>query len=677
MATSSRISIRRTAAATLLTGLLGAVGCSPKPSQSDSTPLVPAAAQDLRGLAGPYTDPKELTGLYFGSQSHWIQPWRAFLETVPAQRFLNGVGAGFPTDGDLSPDLVAQMLAKNGFRTVRVEIGWGDINFDDESKLNSAGRLTEVFAALNRWKLRPLILLNLNQGVPTPLQLFDRGVTRSAPKGATQVQLDSTEGLVPGRSGLSDLTDYWAAEALITDVNGQTVTLSKPLPVALTAGRRVKMATLKYRPFSEPGSPDYAETLAGWTRYVGTVSDFVAKQLGTVGQADLGFDLEVYNELTFGAQFLSINNYYQPNLQAYDEDSIWDNLVGATAEYIDRNPARFAGVGLSNGFGNTIPWTASDHQPDRVNAISKHPYQGLDQFPNDENPGTELGQNGQPTQAVPSYTALFPEYFGTGIQTETLLRDSAPLNTPIYDRVHGRYGRGQDRPVGVWITEVNLPPREAGVTEPVAARALKAKTAARYFSFYLNKGVDRLYLYTAADGEADDDTGFDVLQDNFVRYARGGGAYPADDAPYTSPALQVVRRITDTLRTGLDPQLAQTRPLRVRSVQDDHGHVQFGAVGDQPPLYNREVFTVLPYQVNAKRFVIAYYVMTRDVRQTLAPENYSVELGGLRATGAKLSVYDPLTDQPVALEWTATDQDTLRLTLAATDAPRLLIVEEQ
>jgi hypothetical protein len=189
--------------------------------------------------------------------------------------------------------------------------------------------------------------------------------------------------------------------------------------------------------------------------------------------------------------------------------------------------------------------------------------------------------------------------------------------------------------------------------------------------------VDKLFLYSAADGEADGDTGFDVLQDNFVRYARMGGAYPADDAPYTSPALRVVRRITDTLKTDLDLQLERTRPLEVRSVQDDHGHVQFGAVGDQPPLYNREVLAVLPYQVNARRFVIAYYVMTRDLRQTLAPENYSVELGGLRAAGAKLSVYDPFTDTAVPLESEVTEQGSLRLTLTATDTPRLLIVQEQ
>ena len=634
-----------------------------------------ALPKGLHGLTGAYTDPKYLTNLDFGSHSHWIQPWRSFLETVPASQFLDGVGVGFPS-GDLDPELVARMLSGHGIRSVRVEIGWGELNFEDESRLNSAERLTAVLKALRHWKLRPVILLNLHQGVPGPLKIFGRTVVQDAPKGATQIRLSSTSDLVIGRSGLSDLTDYWAAEALITGIAGDTVTLSKPLPAALKAGVQVKMATLKYRPFSVPGSPDYLATLEGWKRYVGIVAGFSAQVLGTAGGPDLGFDLEVYNELTFGAHFLSINDYYQPPLATYDEEGIWDALVAATAEVAGQRPAQFAGVELSNGFANTIPWTASSRQPERVAAINKHPYHGVSHYPADESRGQGLGQNGQPTQAVPSYTALFPEYYGSALQTETLLRDSAPLTTDIYGTVHGRYGRGQENPVGVWITEVNIQPREVGVTDPTAALALKARSAARYYAFYLNKGVGKVQLYTAADGERGD-AGFSMLQDNFVQYAASQTSYPADDGPYTSPALTLTRRMTDVFKVGLDPGLKQTRPLQVRSVRDTHDHVQFPAAGDQPPLYNREVLAVLPYQVNAGRFVIAYYVMTRDIRQPLPAEEYTLDLGGLKAAGARVSAYDPLTGQAVPLKVHIAEQDRLVLTLPATDTPRLLTVQER
>ncbi len=630
----------------------------------------------LKGLAGAYTDSHYLTDLEFGLHSHWIQPWRSFFETVPAKQFLDGVGVGFPTFDEIKPDLLAQMLVKNGFRNVRVEIGWGELNFEDESRLNSEERFTQVLEACRRWNLRPLILLNLHQGVPTPLEMFNRLVTRDAPQSATQVSLESTKGLVVGRSGLSDLTDYWAAEALITGINGNTVMLSKPLPKAVSAGTRVRMATLKYRPFSKPGGADYQQTLEGWKRYVGTVSRFVSRKLGTVGTASLGFDLEIYNELTFGTHFLYLNDYYNPDLDVYEDESIWDHLVEETAQYITQNPADFAGVGLSNGFANTIPWTASSRQPERITAINKHPYAGVKRFPAEEQNGTKLDQKGQPIDDVPIYTSLFPEYYGTGIQTETLLRDSAPFNTNIYDTVHGRYGLRKDKPINVWITEVNIQPLEVEVKDSVAARALKAKTTARYLSFFLNKGVTKLQLFSAIDDQGSD-TGYSVLQANFIQYAKDHSVYPTDDGPFTAPALQVTRRITDLFKQKLDPLLTQTRPLEVRSVRDNHDHVQFAPVGKQPPLYNREVLSVLPYQVNKKRFVIGYYVMTRDVRQSLEPEEYTLELAGLDSVGAQLSVYDPFTDASVPLKLHTLEANKLVVSLSATDYPRFLVVEER
>jgi len=351
-----------------------------------------------------------------------------------------------------------------------------------------------------------------------------------------------------GRSGFSDLSDYWAAEVFTTKIEGNTVILSKPLPKAISAGKRARMATLKYRPFSKPGDADYNQTLEGWKRYVATVSNFVARKLGTVGTRSLGFDLKIYNKLTFGTHFLYINDFYDPALESYKDESIWDNLVAETAKYVAQNPSSFAGVGLSNGFSNTIPWTASSQQPQRIDAINKHPYKGVSRFPEDERKGSNLGQDGQPTAEVPRYTALFPEYYATAIQTETLLRDSAPFNTNIYDTVHERYGLSKNNPINVWIAEVNIQPREVRVRDSAAARALKAKSAARYFDFFLNKSVTKLQLYSAFDGEGGD-TGFNLLQDNFAQqYARANTVYPSDDRPYTSLALQVTRRITDLFK---------------------------------------------------------------------------------------------------------------------------------
>ncbi len=157
---------------------------------------------------------------------------------MPAQQFLEGVGVNLHLHGE-NPDLVVQMLAKNGIANARIEIGW--------------------------------ILLNSHQGVPCPVRMFSRKLTAAAEAGARQVEIDDASGLIVGRSGLSGLTDYWAAEGVITAIDDKRLSLSKPLPKPITAGAQVNMATVKYRPFSPPDSDDYRETLAGWKRYVATV----------------------------------------------------------------------------------------------------------------------------------------------------------------------------------------------------------------------------------------------------------------------------------------------------------------------------------------------------------------------------------------------------------------------
>ncbi len=625
-------------------------------------------------LAGAYTDPAYLTTLAFGSHSHWMQPWRACLETIPAAQYLRAVGMGLNLERGENPDLVLQMLARNGVRCGRVEIGWGNLEWNDETTLTGNGeRFRALIKACRTWGVRPVVLLNAHQGAPCPLRFLDRAVTAEIAADATQVTLEDVRDLVPGRSGLSNLNDYWAAEALITRIEGNTVTLSKPVPKAIKAGTRVPLATLKYRPFSPPGSDDYRETIAGWQRYVATVAAFVTQCLETAGAADLGFDLEIWNELTFGSQFLCINNYYSPELEKYDGNSIWGNLVRETAAYVDAHPGDFAGVRLGDGFSNTIPWTASAQEPVRVTAIGKHPYAGRRTYPKDEYQGTNLNALGQEDPYVPAYTACFPEYYGTGLQTETLLRDAAPLTTDIYGTRHGRNAR-PGNPCTVWITEVGYAPNEDGVSDRELGLALKAKATARYLAFYLNKGVDKLTLFSAAGG----DVWLGQVLDSFLEYARANSAYPADDAPYTSPSLRVMGRMSAKMSSGIDAALPGTRVLQVEGIRDTHGHFQFAGDGtpEHPPLYDREVFAFLPFQVNARKFVIAYYVMTRDIKQALAPEEFTVTLSGLNAVGATFSAYDPLNDQAPPVEAAVGADGKLVLVLTAADYPYLLTVEE-
>jgi hypothetical protein len=138
------------------------------------------------------------------------------------------------------------------------------------------------------------------------------------------------------------------------------------------------------RPFSAPGTEDYRNTVGGWKRYVSTVADFIAETPGSQRDADRGFDLEIWNELSFGSSFLSINNYYEPKLVAYKEEGIQEQLVRETAELAERHPHQFRGVTLVDGFRNTIPWPSSSREPARVGALSAHPYPVRKVYPKDE-----------------------------------------------------------------------------------------------------------------------------------------------------------------------------------------------------------------------------------------------------------------------------------------------------
>lgn len=640
--------------------------------------LLPAARAGT--LNGSYTDPNYLLKLPFGTYSHWVQPWRAYLETVPATTFLNGTGVNLNTS--VNPDLLMQMLASHGIHHARIEIGWGNVNYDDETKLNNAEGLRASLTAALAHGIRPLILLNSHQGVPCPVQMFNRTLAADVRKGDTTAQLTDTTGLKIGYSGLSQLTTYWAAEALITAIDGKTITLSKPLPKDIKAGTAVPMATLKYRPFSPPDSADYRATVAGWQNYVGNVARFVSGVLGTKGKPDEGFDMEIWNELTFGDEYLYINHYYATPPYKYEETKIFSGLVAATTSYVDTHPDDFRGVLFGDGFANTIPWPASSNEPARIAAIDKHPYAGRKTFPKDQ---PEKGINAVDAQLavdhtgfVPAYTEVFPEYFACGIQTETMTRNLAPFTNTLYNTKIGRNDRVVDGvvlPVSVWITEVNEGPVEDNPTITAErALALKAKSTARYFCFYLNKGVTQMELYGADGGDKD----LGIVQDNFLNLLKTAKTYPADDRPYTSPALAVTAHIAAKMRVGLDPTLKITRPLQVLSISDTHDHAQF--VGDgtpaHPNLYDRDVLAILPFQANAHRFVIPYYVMTRDFTKDLAPEQFRVKLGGIHGRGAHVTCYDPIRDRAIPLTIHSRDNNTLDVELTATDYPYLLVVEE-
>jgi hypothetical protein len=642
-----------------LKGVLAAVSVGP----ATAAGWPPDGSDFARAV--PYTDPSILAKIPFGTHSHYLQPWRSYLETVSASRFLRGIGVVLDQGPD-TPDRSIEILAQSGIAAARLEIPWGDLDVD-ERHLARETSFRRVLAACRKRGLRPLVVLNGHHGLPVPAQRFSGTVAADAPAGSRAIELDTTEPIVIGRTGLSNLSEYWAAEAIVTSISGRLLTLSKPLPRALSAGAAVELATLAYEPFGKLGAPATDATLAGWVRYVDAVAAFTTAALGTEDADDKGFDLEIWNELSFGAKFLGINNYYDPPLETDRPDLLWAEIVARTAAWVSSHPARFAGVGITNGFASTVPWPASSAQPAAVTGLSKHPYPRLLSFPVDEQKNTRcVDRNGSPTRFVPSYQAFFPEYFAAAIQTETIVRDMGPGSSEIYGVRHGRSARrigGRTQPVPVWITEVGVHPGEAGVSDPAAARALKAKAVARLLLFYLNKGAERLYVYSASGGNL----GYGLL----------GEDAPAEVDGEASPSLAVISRLRLAMRDGLDAGLKRTRALAFAVHDAPASARQFAGDGTRgnPPLRNIDALALLPFQLSDRRLIIAYYFVTPDIRQDVQAEAVTVDIAGL-SSSASLRVYDPMADRWSAVPSPRAMKNGMSVTLAVTDAPRLLVVQE-
>jgi hypothetical protein len=209
----------------------------------------------------PYTDPAQLD-CPWPKTSHYLQPWRGYIETKSGWDFLNGIGINLNIPNE-NEELALRLLAETGFRTGRIEVGFGRSKWD-ESGLIDEEKLRRRLALCAQHGLRPTFLINAHHGLPCPAKSFKRALVRDAPKGSRTIQLDDVGEIEIGRTGLDHVTEYWAAEILVTEVNQESreVTLSKPLPKDLAAGD-LAMSTLKYAPLHPVGTGEFDTTAAG------------------------------------------------------------------------------------------------------------------------------------------------------------------------------------------------------------------------------------------------------------------------------------------------------------------------------------------------------------------------------------------------------------------------------
>jgi hypothetical protein len=617
----------------------------------------------------------------FGERSHWLQPWRAYLDTRPAAAMRDAVGINFNVEPG-EADAAAKRIAAAGFTQARVEIGWGDLAYDNPGSFRDSGGLVRL-RALRRAGIRPLILLNSWHGAPTPRRVWEARLTEPAASGATAVMLDSRSAreVRPGRSGLDASDGSKAAEVLFTDVAPDgTATLSRALPAPLDAGAQ-PASTLLYPPFAPPqlsggrANPAFGTTLRGWLDYVRVVTRRARSIVGPE------FDVEIWNELSFGSDFLYRDRYYDdpPAGEGDPTEAVLEATVSALRDPATGVPDK---VGIATGFTSQSPFESGATVPPGTTALGKHPYKERVNFPEGavHDANRPLDARGRPEgerdgdhwrdSFVPTYDAYLPEYWLTAIQTEHLIRDLSPFTTRVYgETAHGRttHPRGSPPP-RMWVTEIGLDPAQSGVDmTPEQVERLKAKTALRALVAFVGKGADRVHLF-AAGGE----------QWQLLHLDEPGGG----------ESLTAIGRLTDAF-AGPDSGVRR-RPLTLERISDRHDHEQFGGDGSEahPPLFDRDVVAVLPFQASSTRYVIPAYVMTRDMadphrddpgdvaRFDLPAADFKLTIGGL-ADGARprVTATDPLTGTDVKASITGWSGGRLEVELPLTDYPRLLTVD--
>ena len=391
------------------------------------------------------------------------------------------------------------------------------------------------------------------------------------------------------------------------------------------------------------------------------------------------FDVEVWNELNFGSDFLDAGTYYSTLPTALSgSGDIQRTLLERTVAYL-RDPAHgVAGVGIGDGFASQTPWTSGATEPAGVTAMDKHPYGSVRDYPSNlQTNTTGLGPDGTPTSWTPAMRAFFPEYWLSGLQTETLIRDLAPTTTSVYGTPHGRatHPAGGAAPQ-MWITETGMDLADGrlpqGELTPAAKRHILTKSVLRSLVANVNKGVTAVDFYAARDSN------YGLVDDGFFGGAAAGGE-----------TIDALGRLT-RLFAGAQ-SLSATRPLTLTSVADSGNHVQFAGDGTaaHPPLYNRDVVAVLPFQLSDHTFAIPAYVMTRDVahlynasaprsdvsRWDLPAETFRITLGGL-GPNVRLSAQDPLTGQSVPVTVVAATGGQITIELPLTDSPRVILADE-
>jgi hypothetical protein len=88
------------------------------------------------------------------------------------------------------------------------------------------------------------------------------------------------------------------------------------------------------------------------------------------------------------------------------------------------------------------------------------------------------------------------------------------------------------------------------------------------------------------------------------------------------------------------------------------------------------VLALLPYQTDDRTFVLAAYVMTRNILDTIPTSRFVVKINNVNGASAQVSYFDPLNDSTVPFEIVERTSSSLTVVIPASDSPYLLRIQE-
>ncbi|HEY3332745.1 MAG TPA: hypothetical protein VGK19_22120 [Capsulimonadaceae bacterium] len=631
-------------------------------------------------LETPYEDQVQ-SNVPFGIISYFNEPWRSYMDTWSAAQYEGYAGAVWNIQARYA-DAVGQILKESGIRTVRFEIGWGYLGWDDHIGPSSRSQFKPLFDMCRKYGIRPLILLNAHHGVPCPVRDVPVTLVVDAKKGDTTLSLAPGSKLREGYTGPMD-HEYIAAFPLITrlDANG-TAHLSAPLGEDLKAGK-LSLKELKYQPFQgallADGTPvpACAETYDGWLKYVAEVTSFAKESLGTTGAPNAGFDLEVWNELTFGSNFLDIGKYYEAKPKYVTSKNKWGYVYkkhrapdpgfrpDATADFdagdcytilpmtidtIADHRSDYPGLKVISGFANQWPWDSGSALWPNQAGFSRHYYTGAwDEI----SPKHARDVAVRPTQwrgvtnalgkfegeldhrdwhtvkpgtvFIPTVTVGFPELGHSGFHSESLSRDVLPDSRYVFFPGHGRYTHNGDfHTAELWETETNYS-RQKFFEQLIFKDGTIDKADPKAIALdehIAAKCMLRQYVFHNHKG----------LKRLYL-YCLGPNQYNFGMLPkrFLAALDETNGALTPAVRSTLPEGFAglawlaahmdagekidAPRPLKVTDVVEYKPRLVMA--GDSTPAHpdrwNRDWFTFLPYQLSPNRYLIPYYVQTTDM----------------------------------------------------------------